>query len=85
MLFWILIQAAGSLLAVGLIARGYQSGETSALAVFEYAFLLTASFWAWALWGETLAPLDFVGIAMIVAAGAMVALSGRRSHAAGAA
>ncbi len=85
MLFWILVQASGSLLAVGLIARGYQSGETSALAVFEYAFLLTASFWAWVLWDQTLAPLDFVGIAMIAAAGAMVALSGRRSRSAGAA
>lgn len=72
-LLWILVQAAGSLLAVGLIARGYQSGETSALAVFEYSFLLTASLWAFVLWGETLAPLDFAGIAMILASGAVVA------------
>ena len=38
----------------GSSARGYQTGETSLLAVFEYSFLVTASFWAWVLWGERL-------------------------------
>lgn len=76
LLFWVFVQAAGSLLAVGMIARGYQSGETSALAVFEYSFLLTASFWAWVLWGEALAPVDFLGIAMIVGSGAIIAAAG---------
>ncbi|MBA3325509.1 MAG: DMT family transporter [Rhodobacteraceae bacterium] len=76
LLFWIFVQAAGSLLAVGMIARGYQSGKTSALAVFEYSFLLTASFWAWVLWGEALMPVDFLGIAMIVASGAIIASAG---------
>jgi drug/metabolite transporter (DMT)-like permease len=73
LLGWIFVQAAGSLVAVAMIARGYQSGETSRLAPFEYSFLLTASFWAWVLWGEALAPLDFLGIAMIVVSGAIVA------------
>ena len=31
------------LVAVGMLYRGYQSGETGALAVFEYTFLLVAS------------------------------------------
>ena len=73
LLFWMFLQAAGALLAVGMVARGYQSGETGSLAVFEYAYLLTASFWAWVLWGEALAPIDFLGIAMIVASGAIIA------------
>lgn len=73
LLLWTFVQAAGSLVAVGMIARGYQSGETARLAVFEYAFLLTASFWAWTLWGDALAPLDVVGIAMIAASGALIA------------
>ena len=76
LLFWISLQAAGSLLAVGMIARGYQTGETARLAVFEYAFLLSASFWAWMLWGEALARVDFLGIAMIVASGALIASGG---------
>ena len=76
MLGWILAQAAGSLAAVGLIARGYQAGDTGPLAVFEYVFLLTANFWAWALWGDGLEPVDFLGIAMIVASGALIAGAG---------
>lgn len=72
-LFWTFVQAAGSLAAVALIVRGYQSGETSTLAVFEYSFLLSAGFWAWALFGEGLQPVDFLGMAMIVASGAVIA------------
>lgn len=75
-LAWVFVQAGGSLVAVGMIARGYQSGETGSLAVFEYSFLLTASFWAWVLWGEALKPLDFIGIAMIAASGAIIARGG---------
>ncbi len=78
LVFWVFVQAAGALLAVGLLARGYQSGDTAALAVFEYSYLLTASFWAWVLWGEALAPVDFAGIAMIAAAGTIIAAVGSR-------
>ncbi len=77
LLFWIFVQAAGSLVGVGLIARGYQSGETADLAVFEYSFLISASACAWILWGEALRPVDFIGIAMILASGAVIAGAGR--------
>ena len=50
-LFWIAVQAVGSLAAVGCITKGYQAADTSYLAVFEYSFLLTATGWAWLLWG----------------------------------
>ena len=63
------MQAAGSLVAVGMISKGYQSGETSLLAVFEYFFLVSVSFWAWLLWGERLDAPSAVGIALIVASG----------------
>lgn len=72
-LVWILAQAVGSLAAMAMVARAYQSGETAALAVFEYSFLLCAGFWAWLLWGETLAPVDMIGIALIFASGAIMA------------
>jgi drug/metabolite transporter (DMT)-like permease len=72
-LFWVVVQAAGSLAAVGSITRGYQGAETSYLAVFEYSFLITASFWAWVLWGDRLDALGFAGIAMIIVSGAIVA------------
>lgn len=73
LLGWTALQAVGSLVAVGLIVRGYQSGETSYLAVFEYSFLLSVSFWAWTLFGETLTALDGLGMAMIVGAGVVIA------------
>ena len=59
--------------SVGCITRGYQSGETAILAVFEYSFLITASFWAWVVWGQQLDALGYPGIAMIVGSGAIVA------------
>lgn len=73
LLFWTFVQAAGSLVAVGMIARGYQRGETSYLAVFEYSFLLAASAWAWLLFGDRLQPVDVIGIVMIIASGLLIA------------
>jgi drug/metabolite transporter (DMT)-like permease len=75
--FWTFVQAAGSLLAVGMIARGYQRGETSSLAVFEYSFLLAASAWAWLLFGDRLQPVDVIGIAMIAGSGLLIARAAR--------
>jgi drug/metabolite transporter (DMT)-like permease len=80
-LVWILAQAIGSLAAMAMIARAYQSGETATLSVFEYSFLLCASFWAWLLWGQTLAPVEMIGIVMILASGAIMAgLGAGRSY-----
>jgi drug/metabolite transporter (DMT)-like permease len=75
-LFGTFVQAAGSLVAVGMISKGYQSGETSFLAVFEYFFLVSVTFWAWVIWGETLDAASLAGIALIVAAGLVIAWSG---------
>lgn len=71
-LFWTAIQAAGTVLAIGLIYHGYQSGETGGLAVFEYAFLPVAALTAWLLWEEALDPAGMAGIGLIVAAGLVV-------------
>jgi drug/metabolite transporter (DMT)-like permease len=86
-LFWIAVQAVASLGAVGCITRAYQIADTSYVTVFEYSFLVTASFWAWVVWDEGLDVLGFVGIALIVASGAVVALAaapGRAAYAASA-
>ncbi len=79
MLLWMLAQAAGAVVAVDMVARGYQCGETASLAVFEYVHRLSAGFWTWGLRGEALGPWDVLGIAMIVASGAIVALAPRRA------
>jgi drug/metabolite transporter (DMT)-like permease len=70
---WIAVQAVGSLGAVGLVARGYQHAATSTLAVFEYSFLISASLFAWLLWGERLDLAGAAGVALIIASGLVVA------------
>jgi drug/metabolite transporter (DMT)-like permease len=75
--FWIAVQAAGALVAVGMVTRGYQGAETSYVTVFEYSFLITASGWAWAVWGETLDAASLLGVAMIVASGTVIATATR--------
>jgi drug/metabolite transporter (DMT)-like permease len=74
MLFWFMVQAVGSLLGIGLIFRGYLLGDASQVAVFEYALLVFASFWAWVLWGQTVPLTGLVGMALIAGAGAIIAL-----------
>jgi len=75
-LFWTLVQAAGSLVAVGLLVRAYQVAEASRVSVFEYAFLPMSAFWTWWLWGGTVAPAAALGMALIAAAGVAIALGG---------
>ncbi|MCX7888786.1 MAG: DMT family transporter [Rhodobacteraceae bacterium] len=79
--FWTLVQAAGSLAGVGLMIRAYQTGEASRIAVFEYAILPMSAFWTWILWGDGLGALQWLGMALIVLAGAIILLRGARAGA----
>ncbi|MGV8986582.1 MAG: DMT family transporter [Cypionkella sp.] len=72
--FWTLVQAAGSLLGVGLMVRAYQVADATRVSVFEYVILPASAAWSWLLWGEGLTPLAIAGMALIVAAGMMIAL-----------
>ena len=76
---WTFIQAAGALVGIGLMVRAYQVADATRVSVFEYAILPSAAIWAWVLWGEVLTPLAILGMALIVAAGLMIALRARRS------
>lgn len=76
-LFWTFVQAAGSLLGVGLMVKAYQIAEASRVAVFEYVILPTSAFWTWVLWGQVLDPMAGVGIVLIIAAGMIIALRGK--------
>jgi len=58
---WTLLQAAGSILGVGLLTRAYQTTETTYLVVFEYSLLLFASFWAFVLYGQTVGFMAALG------------------------
>lgn len=71
---WTTIQAVFSMVAVGMLTRAYQVGETSYIAVFEYSFLIFASAWAWIAFGVGIDLLGMAGIALIIASGAVIAL-----------
>ena len=72
--FWTFVQAAGSLVGVGMMIRAYQITDASKASVLEYVILPASAFWTWVLWGTGLAPLAVVGMVLIVAAGSMIAL-----------
>lgn len=74
---WIGVQAAGSIVAVGLLTRAYQGADPSYLSIFEYSLLIFASFWAYALYGETVGPWEMLGMALIAVAGSIIVLRGR--------
>lgn len=75
--FWTFVQAAGSLLGVGMMIRAYQITEAAKASVLEYVILPASAFWTWVLWGTGLAPLAVLGMVLIVAAGSMIALRAR--------
>lgn len=72
--FWMAVQAFGSILCIFLMTRGYQSAETSYVALFEYSFIISAGITGWIVWGDRLDGMALTGIAMIVAAGAFIAM-----------
>ena len=73
-LLWTFVQAAGSLLGVGMMIRAYQITDAGRASVIEYVILPASAFWSWTLWGELLAPMAVGGMVLIVAAGSMIAL-----------
>lgn len=75
---WTFVQAAGSLVGVGVMVRSYQIADATRVAVMEYVILPASALWSWAIWGEVLTPLAILGMAMIVAAGLLIAWRGRR-------
>lgn len=78
--FWVFVQALGSLLGVMAMVRAYQLADASRVAVFEYVVLPAAVVWGVVLWGETPSALAVAGMGLIFAAGLMIAL--RRGQAA---
>ena len=72
-LFWTFVQAAGSLLGVGMIVKAYQIAEASRVSVFEYVILPASAAWGFILWGEKLTLVAVAGMALIVLAGVLIA------------
>jgi drug/metabolite transporter (DMT)-like permease len=82
--FWTFVQAAGSLLGVGLMIRAYQITEASRASVLEYVILPASAIWSYVIWGQQLKPLEIAGMVLIVAAGSMIALRAKTVEAAAA-
>ncbi len=76
-LFWTFVQAAGSLIGVGAMVRGYQLADASRVAVFEYSVLPAAAIWGWVIWGEVLSGQAILGMGLVFAAGAVIAIRSR--------
>ncbi|MBR9841652.1 MAG: DMT family transporter [Rhodobacteraceae bacterium] len=77
---WIALQAVCSLGAVFLIIRAYQMDIPTNVAVFEYAVMGFGPVFAWLLWGQGLGAWQGFGIALIVAAGLIIALRSREGR-----
>ncbi|MGL6209720.1 MAG: DMT family transporter [Paracoccaceae bacterium] len=75
--FWVFIQAAGSLVAIACMVRGYQVTTAARASVYEYVILPAAAMWSFLLWDERLGVIALSGMGLIVAAGALMAAKGR--------
>jgi len=74
MLGWYVLLAIGALIGIACIFKAYQIGDASYVAIFEYALLVFASFWAWQMWGQTVPLLGLIGMALIIGAGSIIAI-----------
>ncbi len=79
--FWITVQAVGSLIGVGLAIRAYQIADAGRVSVLEYTILPASAFWTWLLWGEVLGGVAWIGMALIAAAGILIAMRARAEEA----
>lgn len=73
-IFWTLIQASGSLLAVAGLIKGYQVAEPTFVTIFEYSFLIFAGFWGWIIWSQIPDAIGIFGIALIIGAGIVITI-----------
>ena len=66
--------AAGACSATGgyLMSQAYRSSAAGLVAPFEYAALVLAAFWGFAIWGELPGVWSAIGIGLILASGVLV-------------
>lgn len=76
--FWTFVQAIGSLLGVGLMIRSYQITSAGKASVLEYVILPASALWSYLLWGQTLGWMAWAGMALIVIAGVIIAMTADR-------
>lgn len=76
---WIVVQAVGSTIAVFMLIKAYQIGETSYVAVFEYSVMIFGPLFAWVALGQVIGVMQVAGIGLIAAAGALLGWRSKRA------
>lgn len=76
---WIVVQALGSTIAVFMLIKAYQIGETSYVAVFEYSVMIFGPLFAFVALGQAIGVTQIAGIGLIAAAGALLGWRSRRA------
>ena len=71
---YIILQAVGSVIGIGLIIRAYQIGDATYVAIYEYSIFIFAPLYAWFVFSEALSGAQFIGICLIASAGVLIAL-----------
>lgn len=70
MLVLIAMLGCMSILAVGLLTRGYQTGEAQSVALFDYSYLVWAAGFSALLWDKVPSGVEIAGLVLILLAGA---------------
>ena len=73
-IWWVVLQAVGATVGVGLIFRAYQIGDASYVSIYEYSVFIFGPSFAWLLMDQPIATLQVLGILCITFAGVMIAL-----------
>ena len=72
---WLVVgHVLGSIVGVFCLTKAYQLGEASQVAVFEYSIMIFGPAFAWAWFGQSMSLMQMGGVALIIAAGAVIAL-----------
>lgn len=74
----IAVQALAAVIGVGMITRAYLLAEAAFVSVFEYTLLIFGGVWGWLLWGQGIGVWAVLGIALIIASGAVMTRAKRR-------
>ena len=72
-IWWVLLQAVGATIGVGLIFKAYQIGDASYVSIYEYSVFIFGPAFAWLLMDQPVAALQALGILCITFAGVLIA------------
>ncbi len=74
------LQAVGSIFAVGLIFRGYQLGDAAQVAIYEYSLLVFAAGWSYLMFSQTVDLMMAIGMGFIILSGIVISLRSRQTR-----